>query len=193
MTNARIPQAAVRVRLSRTRRGSQVSTVVIVPARHSAPATAAPAKKPPSSRKVAAMVTALSPVGVHQSVSTAGCVSPRQVQLGDRLAAASSRTRRRRRTRTRRARAGSGPGPPAGASPGASRPATGSSCRPPRARGFAAPSPTRTRARRSPRGRGPRGCVRRVAARRPSGPCSPSVRLIRAASEPRDRDTEVAV
>ena len=65
------------MRLSRTRHGSQVSTVVTVPARHSAPATAAPAKSPPMSRNTAPIVITLSPGAVlHQSVSTAGCVAP---------------------------------------------------------------------------------------------------------------------
>ena len=75
MTNARMPHAAVRERWSRTRRGSHVSTVVIVPARHSAPATVAPPKSPPRSRKKRRDehgAVAARPV-THQSASTAGC------------------------------------------------------------------------------------------------------------------------
>ena len=60
---------------SRRRRGSQVSTVVIVPARHSAPATDAPPRSAPSSNGIAATIRIPSPLPeTHQSAMRAGWV-----------------------------------------------------------------------------------------------------------------------
>ena len=73
MIAARIAQAAVRLRCTRTRRGSHVSTVATVPARHSAPATDAPPKNPPSTKKKNEMTRAPSAVpAIHQSRIIAG-------------------------------------------------------------------------------------------------------------------------
>ena len=58
----------------RTRDGIHVSIVVMVPARHSAPATDAPQMAAPTTRKSAAVVSKSSPLpDVHQFTMRAGC------------------------------------------------------------------------------------------------------------------------
>ena len=60
MANARIAAEAVRAAWTRRRDGSHVSTVVIVPAFHSAPATDAPQIAAPMTRNIAAVSKNLS-------------------------------------------------------------------------------------------------------------------------------------
>ena len=75
MTTARIAADAVRAACRRSRDGSQVSTVVTVPARHSAPATEAPQIAAPMTRNTAAVSSSESPPApavAHQDAMCAG-------------------------------------------------------------------------------------------------------------------------